>query len=100
MPPVTRSEAKDPLSGLMRKMSLMTKPKTPRTKKTVASDDMLANMLSGLTLGKGMKSKSKSKRRRGTGFSRRKTHKPKSHTMDTTGGRRRRRRGRRHTRRH
>ena len=98
MPTVTRSEAKDPLSGLMRKMSLMTKPKTPRTKKTVAPDDMLANMLSGLTLGKGMKSKSR--RKRGTGFSRRKTHKPKSHTMDTTGGRRRRRRGRRHTRRH
>ena len=98
MPTVTRSEAKDPLSGLMRKMSLMTKPKTPRTKKTVAPDDMLANMLSGLTLGKSMKSKSR--RRRGTGFSRRKTHKPKSHTMDTTGGRRRRRRGRRHTRRH
>ena len=49
MPTVTRSEAKDPLSGLMRKMSLMTKPKTPRTKKTVAPDDMLTNMLSGLT---------------------------------------------------
>lgn len=99
MPPVTRSEAKDPLSGLMRKMSLMTKIKTPRTKKpatTVAPDDMLVNMLSGLTLGKSMKSKSR--RKRGTGFSRRKTHKSKTHKMVTTGGRRR--RGRKNMRRY
>ena len=97
MPSATRRGPIDPLSGLMSKMTLMTKAKTPRTKKTVSPNDMLTNMLSGLTLSKSMKSKSK--RRKGTGFSRRKTHKPKTHKMVTTGGRRRRGRGRKSHRR-
>jgi len=93
MPSHTRSKTRelaDPLAGiqsLMGKMSMVNKTpkvKTPRTKKTVSSDDMLANMLSGLTLGKS----TKSRRRKRTGFSKRKTH--KQHKMVTTGGRRRR----------
>ena len=105
MPSHTRSKTRelaDPLAGiqsLMGKMSMTgktPKAKTPRTKKTVSSDDMLANMLSGLTLGKS----TKSRRRKRTGFSKRKTHKSKTHKMITTGGRRRRRRGRRSTRHH
>jgi len=88
MPPHTRSKTRalaNPLADielLMGQMNIAEKtPKTKKTKKPVASEDMLSSMLSGLTIGKTMKSKSRRRR-----YTRRKTHKPKMHT---TGGRRR-----------